>query len=122
MRKQLLTSLASILLVIGAFTFSANAASAAQNGFYSIKSGQEKYHSINDFKKMSITDKKNMFRQDYYIVAGPTIYPISSLLLPENELENSGKSVTAFEKEENVNLDEIANGPVNSSFEVTSIE
>lgn len=122
MRKVLVTSLASIILVVSVFAFSTNAASAAENGFYSIKTGQEKYHSINDFKKMSMSEKKNLFKTNYYIVAGPTIYPISSLLLSESDLTKEGTAVVDFEAKEKVNLEDISKAPINSSFEVIGIE
>ncbi|PIC77112.1 hypothetical protein CSV74_07520 [Sporosarcina sp. P19] len=121
MKKVLLTFLLAIL-VVGGTTLTADAAGVAEKGIYTITSGEEAYYSTKDFKGFAKAKKIDIFKSESFIVLGTSVYPITALIMSNAAIAQSVTPLATFEKDHNVDFSDIANGTVNESFEVVSID
>lgn len=121
---QILTA-AVLVLALSPLSSLANSANPAPKGFYSVKAGSEQYYTVEQFKQLSKQEKKNVMKNDWYIVTNGTVFPVLSLLLPTNQLMGSAIKEDKFEKDNNVDLGSIADGSggtTDKDFEVEDIE
>jgi len=78
--KKVIQVLAIVLLLstVGSMTSSAASSDAAAKGFYSIEAGNERYVSINEFKKLNRADKIVILTGNYYLIANGSVFPIEA--------------------------------------------
>lgn len=95
----------SVSAVVAAPAPQASAADTVQMGFYNIVKG--KYTSVNDFKKQSKTEKRDLFRdRDVYFVSNQgVIRAIDVITVTNAELPSKLTAIADFQKTYDVNFD-----------------